>query len=138
MLEHLLPGLRTTNYAVTSPVTPTYNCIGWAAGDSKRWWWPSQFAYWPADVPREETLTAFVAAFATLGYATCQDEQKESGFEKVAIFVNSAGKPTHAARQLGSGMWTSKLGKGYDIAHELNGVCGRAYGRVALILIRSR
>ena len=137
-LEKAFPGLRGTHYAVTSPPTPTYNCIAWAAGESNRWWWPTSSYFWPTGIPREETLLAFVGAYATLGYTRCDDEQREIGFEKVAIYVNARGIPTHAARQLGTGMWTSKLGQAHDIAHTLDGVSGLRYGRVGAVLKRPR
>ena len=62
------------------------------------------------------TLAAFIAAFRTLGYELCSDGALEQGIEKIAIYTLN-GKPTHAARQLPSGDWTSKLGKWVDIQH---------------------
>jgi hypothetical protein len=56
--------------------------------------------------------------------------------EKVALFADPAGIPTHAARQLASGQWTSKLGQAEDIEHELRALEGEIYGVVALILKR--
>jgi hypothetical protein len=58
-------------------------------------------------VAREETLAAFQAAFATVGFVVCQDESAEPGFEKIAIFGDADG-PQHVARQLPTGRWTSK------------------------------
>jgi hypothetical protein len=46
------------------------------------------------------------------------------------------GKPTHAARQVGYGKWTSKLGSLVDIEHDINGVSGTRYGSVAVIMKR--
>lgn len=47
------------------------------------------------------------------------------------------GSPTHAARQLPDGTWTSKLGKDVDISHDsLDGLSGDRYGTPALILRR--
>ena len=71
LLETVFPELVDTGYAVTSPPTPEYNCIGWAAGEDDRWWWPDAagVSYWPTGVPREETIAAFAAAFATIGFA---------------------------------------------------------------------
>lgn len=83
----------------------------------------------------EETLDAFAAAFATLGYAPCLDERPEHRFEKIALFA-VAGLPTHAARQLPSGRWTSKLGLREDIEHDLHAVSGGVYGTVAALLKR--
>jgi hypothetical protein len=83
----------------------------------------------------EETLDAFVAAFATLGYVPCSGEEPENGFEKVALFARG-GMPTHAARQLSDGRWTSKLGLREDIEHDLHAVSGDLYGTVVLVLKR--
>lgn len=131
------PALAATTYLITSPPERGYNCIAWAAGRTDAWWWPDTagFEYWPAGVPRLETLNAFQQAFATLGYATCSDASFEAGWEKVALFVLD-GLPTHAARQLPNGRWTSKLGPEEDIEHELNGLVGPCYGSVAAILRR--
>jgi hypothetical protein len=136
-LEQAFPNLIPGEYRGTSPADANYNCIAWAAGETDRWWWPDAagVSYWPSGVPREETLDAFLAAFATLGYAPTGDPSLEPDTEKVAIFANS-GVPTHAVRQLPHGRWTSKLGQSEDIEHLLNGLTGGIYGRVALILKR--
>jgi hypothetical protein len=84
-------------------------------------------------------VASFVAAFATLGFATCADGLLETGVEKVALYVDAAGVPTHMARQLPSGAWTSKLGRLEDIEHDNpNRLAGPApsYGKVALFLSR--
>ncbi len=135
-LEAEFPGLRLTRYQVTSPRTPLYNCIAWAAGDQKRWWWPTPPNFWPPGAPSELTLDAFIAAYATVGFSPCGDDALEDGVDKVAIFVSPHGEPTHAARQLANGRWTSKLGKAEDIEHALHGVAGATYGRVGAILRR--
>ena len=70
LLEQIFPGLTTANYQVTSPPDRDYNCIAWAAGDNRKWWWPGpdpEREYWPPGVPRDRTRTAFVAAFASFG-----------------------------------------------------------------------
>jgi hypothetical protein len=137
--ESLFPDLARTGYQVTSPPDPIYNCIAWAAGRTDQWWWPDPggFEFWPPGVPRMATLAAFAQAFATLGYTACPDPALEAGWEKVAIFTLND-DPTHAARQLSTGRWTSKLGPDDDIEHELEGLVGPAYGTVAIILRRPR
>jgi len=73
-LEEAFPGLARGGYQVTSPRDADYNCVAWAAGDTQHWWWPGRDVdreYWPPGVPRERTRDAFVAAFASLGYAVC-------------------------------------------------------------------
>ena len=63
------------------------------------------------------------------------DAAIEPEVEKVALYAR-AGEPTHAARQLSSGRWTSKLGPEEDLEHSLEGLAGPAYGVVVQILKR--
>ncbi len=140
--ESAFPNLNRGEYWVTSPASDRYNCIAWAAGDDTDWWWPDpdpdSNSYWPETVPLEETLASFREAFESLGYRECATAELEPVIEKVAIFTKD-GLPTHAARQLPNGNWTSKLGKWQDIEHQfLNALAGSAslYGNVALLLRR--
>src|SRR5437867_7486844 len=99
----VFPNLPTAGFTITSPPNRDYNCVAWAAGDASQWWWPvlapgNDAAFWPPGVPQEETLAAFVAAFAGLGYIPCESDNLEPGVEKVAIFAGPGGIPTHAAR----------------------------------------
>ena len=140
-LERLFPGLRGSSYGVTSPRERRYNCIAWVAGDTRRWWWPDvppddDGYYWPPGVSTEETVAAFVEAFATLGYVPGDADDQEPGWERVALFADASGLPTHAARQLPGGRWTSKLGRLEDIEHNLRGLEGEVYGRVVQVLRR--
>lgn len=143
-LEGLFPALKATGYTITSPVTKEYNCIAWAAGDDTRWWQPfsalgaAQLGgyYWPDGLDLSRSLENYERAFKRQGYRGCADAELEEGFEKVAIFVKDS-IPTHAARQLPDGAWTSKCGPLEDIRHEaLEGVAGDEYGQVAMILRR--
>ncbi len=125
------PNLTGTNHVVTSPVTRTYNCIAWAAGSNNRWWWPDTQGqyYWPPSVARTETIEAFIEAYGTLGYVECSKGELEDGFEKIAIYAVAGTRPSHAARQLPNGQWTSKLGGCEDIAHvDVSGLDGPVYG----------
>ena len=140
-LELLFPKLNDTGYEVTSPAQRGYNCIAWAAGDDSRWWEPDSFGqyYWPKGLPRMYAVATYAEAFRSLGFEACNDATYEVGNEKVAIFADLDGNPTHAARQLDDGTWTSKLGQLEDIKHvELDHVSGRAYGNPVLILRRRR
>lgn len=141
-IEALFPRLASSPIAVTSEASRRYNCFAWAAGDATRWWQPGRlpFTFWPAGAPRVNTLEAFEAAFATLGYSRCEGADLDAGLEKIAIYGDEAGHPTHAARQLPDGSWTSKLGTLEDIRHDLAQIEGgeTEYGSVVLILSRQR
>ncbi|MDF2387104.1 hypothetical protein JMG10_36935 [Nostoc ellipsosporum NOK] len=137
-LEADYPNLTVYGYKITSPDTIEYNCVGWAAEDDETWWWPdpqNQY-YWPPDIIREVNIEAFQQAYRTLGYEICQDDVLEAGFQKIAIYVNSNKAPTHVARQLQNGKWTSKIGSLEDIEHNnLQGLTGQpGYGDVACIM----
>ena len=128
---------------VTSDSAWEYNCIAHAADENMVPWWPmeeeTEGVYWPPGVPREETLDAFIAAYKTKDYAPLDeiDLTLQQGMEKIAIFADSDGTPTHAARQLPSGEWTSKLGYWEDIRHESPSCLESGdYGRVAKVLQR--
>ncbi|MEL6879273.1 MAG: hypothetical protein AAFP09_02020, partial [Cyanobacteria bacterium J06607_10] len=96
---------------ITSPDTIDYNCVAWAAETDEEWWWPDSMEqeYWPEGVLREETLSAFVAAFRTIGYEVCDDASVEAGFQKIAIYTDAQQTPRYVTRQLANGEWTSKI-----------------------------
>jgi hypothetical protein len=136
--RHVLPRLTADNYRPTSPATWTYNCIAWAVGVTDAWWWPVPGRFWPEGVPREETIPAFFAALATVGFLPTTTADLEPELEKVALFAVGS-TPTHAARQLPKGRWSSKLGPAIDIEHStLDAVAGGVYGDVVAILGRKR
>jgi hypothetical protein len=136
-LTKYIPCLINKYFRVTSPEASDYNCIAWAAGDDQRWWEPDQWGdyHWPPAIPRQWTLMAVIDAFRTLGYEPCSDGKYEKGFSKIAIFVDQYNIPTHAARQLENGKWTSKCGQLEDIEHDLYDLCGQqGYGEVSCFM----
>ena len=135
VIRESFPNLN--DFTITSPQEVLYNCIAWAADENNRWWWPDYDYYWPSGVPTESSLSAFVAAFRTLGYETCDSGSQEEGFQKIVIYQGNGNEVRHAARQLPNGRWTSKLGESFDIEHalpeELEGV---QYGAVIQFMRR--
>lgn len=131
------PRLTNENHRETSPATVEYNCIAWAAEDTEHWWEPG--VYWlPADWPEDDCgLGALEQMFHALGYENCGlDASLETGFLKVALY-GSGYFYTHAARQLTSGRWTSKLGKAVDIEHDTPGdIADGVYGELMKIMKR--
>ena len=76
--------------------------------------------------------------YINAGYEECEDGMLEEGYKKVAIYVNSDG-PQHAALQMESGRWTSKLGSLEDIEHETPEVLnGDFYGNASVFLKKVR
>ena len=128
-LSRTFPNLIASGYRETSPQTRAYNCIAWAAGVDSAWWWPDEYTFWPEAVPCTATLDTFIAAYKTVGYVECSDGNFENGYEKIAIYADENQEPTHAARQMKSGKWTSKLGASHDIEHNtVEALYGDAYG----------
>jgi len=81
-----------------------------------------------------------VRALATEGFAECADGNLEDGIEKVAIYAKEPdGEPTHAALQLNTGMWASKMGSWEDIHHPaVQDLEDDQYGRVVRYVRRTR
>ena len=86
-MKSVFPYLAEEGYDETSPATPQYNCIAWAAGQTHVAWWPDEMrvAFWPDGVPRVVTLKSFTQAFQSIGYVACADGSLETGFEKIAL-----------------------------------------------------
>lgn len=137
-LRRLFPNL-TNEARQTSPADDSYNCIAWAAGDTEHHWWPVDYptngVVWPIDA--DDSIEGFVRAFETLGFGICGTGEFESGYEKIAMFVNADG-PSHMSRQLPSGKWTSKMGMVLeDIEHPtVDEICGTQYGQVSRYMKR--
>jgi hypothetical protein len=88
------------------------------------------------------TIDAFVRAYETVGFQLCFDGSLEPSVEKLALYAitrSGTSIPTHAALQLPSGEWTSKLGDCEDISHAtIADVNGPIYGSVFCYLSRQR
>jgi hypothetical protein len=142
--SHELPHLNADSCTVMSKASRRYNCIAWAARNELRNWWPDPMGvgYWPPNIPRQVTVEAFMRAYETLGYGLCFDGSLEKGLEKIAIFgkgPKGEELPTHAALQLESGEWTSKLGPFEDVRHKtVDAVNGPTYGKVICYMSRPR
>lgn len=135
-LPNKFPKLKRVRFEVTSKGVFTYNCIAYAAKDETKPWWPikyrpgARYYYWPDDVPRKATVPNFILAFEKLGFEQCDTGDHEERYEKVALYVDDDDKPTHMARELGDGVWASKLGDFQDIRHHtLEAVENDTYGK---------
>jgi hypothetical protein len=139
-LEEDFPNLRASDWAVTSPQSKAYNCIAYAAYDLRRNWDACGLYgyYWPPGALKEDSVKGWMDAFRVLSYKPCDNADLEPGFEKIAIYAKD-GVPTHVARQLESGSWTSKLGRDEDICHPtLEALNGSFYGEVVRVMRRPR
>ena len=132
------PNLTPGNHRVIGPATDVYNCIAWACGDPTRWWQPGPRFHWPIPSdPNDSTLANLLAAFALVGFITCDNGVPEPGYEKIAVYSLTPSEYTHAARLLPSGKWSSKLGVDVLIEHDSpEAVAGGAYGEIVQFMKR--
>jgi hypothetical protein len=119
-LDVAIPGLRLTRWENRSPDDFHYNCIAFAVGDTHQWWEPSGYRihYWPPGVDVEYTVGSYTKIYEIHGYKKCQDGRLEKGVEKIALFVDDQGIPSHASYQKDNGVWVSKCGEWEDIEHD--------------------
>jgi hypothetical protein len=141
-IQAWFPRLKPDDYEVTSPESKRYNCIAWAAGISDAWWEPVRGPgyFWPELAPWDDRVESLVEVFRSLRYEVSANPNLENGFEKIAIY-GADGIYLHAARQLGGGLWTSKLGIYKDITHKsLDVLTGPApaFGELVVIMLRPR
>ena len=138
-IRQLFPNLTNNNHLIISPETDDYNCIAWAYEISVRRMWPGNpDYYWPSVVTELDELATLLQLFLDKGYEKCESGEPEEGYKKVAIYVNEKG-PQHAALQLESGLWTSKLGDLQDIQHDtLQALEGGEYGKATVFLKKHR
>lgn len=143
-IEDYFPGLRGQDYEVTSEPDRDYNCIAWALGENDRNWNPFGLVgdYWPKGISCDDRVSTIVSLFIKQGFEVCQEARLEDQFAKVAIFGDE-GLFTHVALQLPDGRWTSKLGKKWDIKHDLDDLTrirssfsDCRYGEIALFMRR--
>ena len=128
------PNTNIEPFVITSPKANAYNCIAWAYEDNTKWYWPDEYSYWPDSVIKEATINALIALFQKKGYEVCNNYELESNYKKVAIYADSENNPTHAARPLANGDWTSKLGRGNDVTHTIESMANGFYGNVKVVM----
>jgi len=133
------PNLQAGNHSITSASDSHYNCFAWAVNYTDRWLDPeAPFGYWPTGITLRLTLNNLTAIYAEHGYSRCDSPDVEAGYEKIAIYTDRRGLPTHAARQLSNGRWSSKLGELEDIEHhDLQALEGPGYGSAVRYLRRT-
>lgn len=138
----------------TNPATERFNCVAWALHDRSRFWWPGGHPgyfledddkpcdYWPVRLTEPDpasNLDHFFRLFADHGFRACRDGALEHGVEKVVFYTQSCRGVElfqHAARQLPSGLWTSKLGRLIDLEHAAPQDLCEEYGETLTFLGR--
>lgn len=140
------PRLASDNhFKITSPIDPNYNCISWAMRYQDRWTSPTEYPYvldgvtywWPAGAKTGQHISCLVDAFIKEGFELCDDDLFDEEYLKIALYFNPKNHDnwTHAARQLRSGIWASKLGCLFDIEHGTPyTIESNVYGKVYCIM----
>ncbi|HWN10710.1 MAG TPA: hypothetical protein VNO50_15835 [Pyrinomonadaceae bacterium] len=147
LLESKFPKLSSGGYSIESRQDGSYNCVAFAIGNPTRnWQWmpyPTGGYYWPPGIEGDDTIQTWTKVFSIHGYRQCENGDFEPGVEKIVLYTDPDGVPTHVARQdIARGTWISKLGKGHDIQHDqyeaLEGFDGHEYGVAVRFMSRPR
>jgi hypothetical protein len=130
------PDLHNVASKQTSDFDLDYNCIAHAFLDDQKPWWPTGLPvagfdrygyYWPIASDNRSHMRAFLDWFSHDGWTETKSDKFAPHMLRVALYAKAA-QPTHAARQIGQGVWTSKLGQGLDLSHKLEELNGPNYG----------
>ena len=136
--------------SVGSDPNPEYNCIAWALGLKNRWWEPHTQesieqgrGYWPVGLPHDRSPETLCELFRREGFADCENGDLDPSIVKIALYQlsDAAGNQrwTHVARQLKTGLWTSKLGSSYEVTHRNpDDLDGSLYGEVYAYMAKPR
>jgi hypothetical protein len=140
-LRRDFPNLNYDNCRKTSEATREYNCIAWALEIRNSWLYPDDGnAYLLKKEGSSEifNLTTIIKSFQNIGYKVEHGNKAKlflPHIQKIAIYTLFNNAPSHVARQLCNGKWTSKLGENIDIEHDtLEVLEGPAYGLVRVIM----
>jgi len=136
-LERLFPALAESVYGKSSEQDSGYNCFAFAVHDTGQWWQKVAVRgyYWPLE--RDDRTEDWVRALELNNFRTTDNWDLEPGLEKVCIYVTASGSPEHIARQLESGLWTSKIGEYEDIQHaSLQALESDDYGAPKIVMSR--
>jgi hypothetical protein len=120
-------------FEVLAPATRAYNCIAWTLGLRNRWVNPAR------------SLAGMDSLYAQAGYRRVSglNFTLMAGCEKIVVYAgrtaNGDWGPTHGARQLADGSWTSKLGSLPLIRHlHPDDLDGSSYGVPVAMYVRRR
>jgi hypothetical protein len=137
-IEGLFPTLEGgKGYEKTSDESEDYNCFAWAAGYNDRRLDPTEAfnPHWPADITKSPEISSFEKLFRHFGFEPCDDATVEPGVVKIALYEDKkSGEAMHAARQLESGKWTSKIGDFDDISHDTLESLEGFYGTLVMFM----
>ena len=137
LLVKVFPTLSNERFRIVDRPSERYNCIAYAADDTTKWWWPDGANYWPPWATETNRIESLEEAFSGLGYEQCDDSDAEAGYSRIALY-EADGVMRHAAVQMPSGRWRSKLGKGPVIEHRSpESLAGGKYGRPTVFMRRS-
>jgi hypothetical protein len=125
-------------FEVLAPASVMYNCIGWSLGNTGAWVWPTD-GQQPAYLPNFDALYRYYGFRRVKGL----EFRRWPGHDKVVLYAvrksDGSIQPTHAARQMPDGSWSSKLGSLPLIRHlHPNDIAGPSYGVPYVIYVRKR
>ena len=136
--------------SVSSEASRAYNCIAWALGIRDQWWEPHSpgsiaegRGYWPDGLPHDRAPETLRELFRQQRFVDCEDGDLDPRSVKIALYQmpekDGSYKWTHVARQLRTGLWTSKLGDSYEVTHQRpEDLDGHLYGDVYAYLAKPR
>ena len=129
--------------SVSSETSTAYNCMPglWEPHS------PGSIAedqgHWPVGLPHDRAPETLRTLFQREGFVDCENGDLDPNSVKIALYQaqesDGSYRWTHVARQLKTGLWTSKLGSSYEATHRNpEDLDGRLYGAVFAYMAKPR
>lgn len=126
-----------------------YNCVSHTINVDQFNVWPQEndksfymntvgtISFWPKELPINKSLNNFLNFYQIFGYKEISDETLDKSVRKIAIFCKEGTDlVSHVSLMRGENLWSSKLGYGPLIFHQLHSLEGKEYGEVKCIIKR--
>ena len=131
------------NFKIIQQDNEDYNCIAHSLGYNHITIWPisKRFWVWDKTLPYINTINNFVSLYRKFNYEICEDSSWEFEYDKIALYISVlSGRNTvsHAAKQIDSYWWSSKIGGDELFEHTLEAIENKNVGTKYVFLKRPK
>ena len=131
------------NFKIVEQDDINFNCIAHSLGIRNMSIWPAKLELWVWDksLPYINTINNFVNLYRKFNYEICEDSSWEPDYDKIALYISilsCRNTVSHAAKQIDSYWWSSKMGGDELFEHDLEAIENKNVGTKYVFLKRPK